>query len=146
MSAPIRLPRPAAELASQAIGLLRHHVSRRPTDNPVRRFAERLAIDLPYIQQRGLTYFHSWAFATIRQVGSAFELAALHLQWLAVHGQPQPGLSESAADCLTIASQAKSLILKGARAAHSGKPLDASAMLDQMAQAWDRAMDRLQRL
>ena len=43
-------------------------------------------------------------------------------------------------------TQAKSLILKGARAANSGKPLDADALCNDMAQAWDRVMDALQRI
>ena len=39
------------------------------------------------------------------------------------------------------ASQAnKALILKGARSVHTGRPLDASVLVGQMAQAWDDGM------
>ena len=58
------------------------HLARRPADNPVTRFGERFARDLPWLHERGLAYYHAWAFATMRQLGAAFELAALHLRWL----------------------------------------------------------------
>ena len=33
------------------------------------------------LSDEGLAYYHAWAFATIRQLGAAAELAALHLTW-----------------------------------------------------------------
>jgi hypothetical protein len=133
--------RPAQELAAASLALLRKHFARRPLANPIERFGERLAIDLPELQGAGLARYHAWAFAGIRQAGSAFELAAANLRW-----QAGFGLAEllPAADAFeAIAQGHKALILKGARAVNSRKPLDATPLVSDMAQAWQRGMETL---
>lgn len=133
--------RPAQELAADSLALLRKHFARRPLANPVGRFAARLAADLPELQGAGLARYHAWAFAGVRQAGSAFELAAANLRWLAGFG---PSTLLPAADAFeAIAQGHKALILKGARAVNSRKPLDAAPLLADMAQAWDRGMGTL---
>src|SRR6185295_12402268 len=74
--------RPREELVAMSRQLLRTHFARRPAHNPILRFQRRLEEDFPDIQQRGLDHYHAWAFATVRQLGAAFELAAFHLRWL----------------------------------------------------------------
>ena len=136
-----RVERPPRELADCSIALLRKHFARRPAINPLERFGERLPRDLPGLQDAGLARYHAWAFAGIRQAGSAFELAAAHLRWLAGFGLA--GLLP-AADCFeAIAQGNKALILKGARAVNSRKPLDAAPLVREMARAWDRGMAAL---
>ena len=68
--------RPATELAQLAVPMLRDAVARMPARNPMPAFVERFAADLDGIRQRGLPYYHAWAFATTRQLGAAGELAA----------------------------------------------------------------------
>jgi hypothetical protein len=130
------------DLAACSLGLLRKHFARRPAANPFERFGERLAHDLPGLQAAGLARYHAWAFASIRQAGSAFELAAAHLRWLA--GFVQADLPPAAACFEAIAQGNKALILKGARAVNSGKPLDASPLLGELAGAWQRGMAALE--
>jgi hypothetical protein len=121
--------------------LLRKHFERRPASNPLVRFGQRVDADLPQLRAGGLARYHAWAFAGIRQAGSAFELAAQNLRWLSGFGRP--GLL-AAAECFeTIAHGNKALILKGARAVNAGRPLDAGALVGDMAQAWDRGMAAL---
>lgn len=130
--------RPQAELAVRSLHLLRRHFEIRPQSNPFVRFGSRMTHDFPELHSGGLERYHAWAFASTRQAGSAFELAAANLRWQAGFGTS--GLIE-AADCFDAISQAnKALILKGARAIHSGRPLDASALISDMAQSWDRGM------
>ena len=63
--------------------LLGEHLARRPRDNPVARFARALrARTCRELQAKGLAHYHAWAFATMRQLGAAFELAGAHLRWL----------------------------------------------------------------
>jgi hypothetical protein len=131
--------RPVAEQVMLSLQYLSRHVARRPSTNPVRRFAERWSAELPLLQQRGLAHYHAWAFGTLRQLGAAFELTARNLDWLAGHGEAQLQPAVQAFD--TIANGSKTLILKGARSVTSGKPLDVNAMLGEMAAAWDRGMD-----
>lgn len=130
--------RPPAELAAHSFELLRRHFERRPKTNPLRRFGERFARDLPELQASGLLHYHAWAFATIRQAGAAFDLAAANLRWQAGFGHADLA---AAADCFDVIAQAnKALILKGARAVNSGRPLDATPLFAEMEQAWDRGM------
>jgi hypothetical protein len=129
------------DLADGSLALLRKHFARRPDSNPLERFGERLARDLPALQSAGLPAYHAWAFAGIRQAGSAFELAAAHLRWLAGFGRAR--LLPAADSFDAIAQGNKALILKGARAVNSGRPLDAAPLVNDMAQAWDRGMAAL---
>jgi hypothetical protein len=130
--------RPPAELAQRSWHLLQEHVRWRPATNPFTRFGERLAQELPGFAERSLPRYHAWAFASVRQAGAAFELAAAHLRWHA--GFERPALLP-AAECFdAIAQGNKTLILKAARAVNSGRPLDAAPLCAELAQSWDRGM------
>ena len=133
--------RPASELAAISWDLLRLHHAWRPRSNPFSRFAARIAQDLPGMKEQGMAHYHAWAFASIRQAGAAFELAGAHLRWLAQQGHSE--LVEPA-QCFDAIGQAnKALILKGARAVNSGRPLAADDLLQAMAGDWEKGMARL---
>lgn len=123
------------DLKQRALRLLRTHYDWRPARNPFIAFGERFAQDMPAMREAGLAHYHAWAFASIRQAGAAFELAAAHTQWL--------GFDQPAAQFREISAANKSLILKGARAAATGKPFDAREAVSAMALAWDEGMARL---
>ncbi|HVU49801.1 MAG TPA: DUF1839 family protein [Polyangia bacterium] len=130
--------RPEDELRAQARALLRKHLARRPVDDPVARFGERFAADLPWITGEGLAFYHAWAFATVRQLGAAAELAQLHVEWLG-----DVALAPAAASFATVSQGAKAFILKAARAVNAKRALDATAMFEQMAAAWRAGLDTL---
>ncbi len=130
--------RAKGELVEMSRALLKKHVARRPAVNPVRRFGERFATDLPWIQGEGLAFYHAWAFATVRQLGAAFEAEAMHLRWL-----EDASLAPSAEAFDQVSNGAKTFILKAARAVNSKKPFDTGPMFDEMANAWQRGMDTL---
>lgn len=130
------LRRPTEELASVSQALWRRHLGRLPETNPVTRFHERLKADLPQLQERGLAYYHAWAFATTRQLGSAFELLAANLRWLAAAGVPD--LEPPIQDFELIATTSKTFILKGARAVNTRRAFDGNEMFATLATAWDR--------
>ena len=119
--------------------LCAEHLAWRPRANPVRRFGERLARDLPLLQEAGMPTYHRWAFAGIRQLGAAAELAALYLGWL--HPDAPPGVAITAFGQLALNS--KALLLKTARAVHSGRTLDAGTLLEAMAADWEAAIEDL---
>lgn len=135
--------RPELELRRASAALLREHFERRPATNPMSRFAERFARDLPQLQGRGLAHYHAWAFATIRQCGAAFDLVAAHLRWQGTFDSAN--LAEAADDFARIAQGCKALILKAARAVNSGRPLDAAPMFGELTEAWESGMARLGR-
>ena len=122
------------ELRALSAALLDTHLAWRREENPISRFQRRFESDLPVLQQGGLSRYHPWAFAGVRQLGAAFELAALYLRWL------RPHASTTADDFELIARHSKTLILKAARAVNSGRAVDARPLFDEMAQAWDRGM------
>lgn len=132
-------PLPDTELKNHSATLLEKHVAEMPADNPVERFAARFRRDLPTLQERGLAYYHAWAFATVRQLGAAAELSALHLRWL------DPERHAIAADAWDrISHGAKTFILKAARAVNSRRPLDAAPYFDAWTGAWQQARNALQ--
>ena len=134
--------RPASELLALSRSLWRRHLKRRPASNPVRRFQARFERDLPGIQERGLAYYHAWAFGTIRQLGAAFELAAANLEWLTAEGVA--GLAPATLAFEQLSAANKTLILKGARATNSRRPLDGAALFEEMAGAWERGMQAME--
>jgi hypothetical protein len=136
--------RPLEELVGMSQMLWLRHLERRPETNPVRRFQERFERDLPAIQDKGLAYYHAWAFGTIRQLGAAFELAALNLKWLTEHGTE--GLEPASAAFEDLSAANKTFILKGARATNSRKPFDGAPLFDTMAGAWERGITTLETL
>jgi hypothetical protein len=138
-----KVVRPPAELARMALASLQRHVQWRPASNPFERFAARFEVQLGELQAGGLAHYHAWAFASIRQAGAAFELAAAHLRWLDACGHH--GLAAAAEAFDTISQANKALILKGARAVHTGKRLDANALIGSMAQAWHQGMQEVSR-
>jgi hypothetical protein len=136
-----RVARSTEELQMLALHHLADHLAFRPATNPLRRFAARLADDLPLLRDYGLGYYHAWAFGTVRQLGASFELAARGLAWQgAPAGSP---LHDASRAFDRIARDSKTLILKLARAVSSPKPADLSPLLDGMAQAWDDGMAAL---
>lgn len=131
------------ELAAIALPLLREQFERRPADNPMRRFGERLAADWPALLTHGLPHYHAWAFSTIRQFGAAFELAGTHLRWISAHGGPD--CADAAVAFERIAQGGKAMILKLARAVNTRKPLDAATLVDELAGDWSAGMAALGR-
>jgi len=71
-----------AELREHARASLRRHLHRRPRSDPFERFGAQLARDLPVLAESGPEAYHAYAFATVRMVGAAFELAATQAEWL----------------------------------------------------------------
>jgi hypothetical protein len=128
-------------LLDASLALLRGHVARRPVVNPFQRYAVRFPADLESLTGEPMGCFHSYSFATLRQCGAAFELAAAYLRWLESAGER--GLTSVAEACDLIATTSKTLQFKAARAVSLKRPFDASRAFETMAGAWDDAMGAL---
>ena len=131
--------RPREELLALALDCTRAHLRRRPRENPVARFGASFPEAIAGFGPEALPTYHLYAFSTVRQLGSAADLAAHHLRWL------QPAVAaplEAAVAALDQVSLcAKSLILKGARAVSTGKRADFAPLLSTMSSGWGTAMD-----
>ncbi len=140
-----------AHQADVARRLLSHHVAWMPPTNPFLRYRDRYQADVDLMRsigsEKGGERFHLYAFAYFRQFGSAFYDAAVHLRWLNAHGgvaAVDAGDVEIAAAAYeSISTSAKTLQLRTARAAMTGKTFDGSASIDAMAAAWQTAADLL---
>lgn len=126
-------PRPA-ELTARAAELLRFHLRRRPAVNPFSRYRQRLERDLDWLRSQPLAFFHLYAFATLRQMGSNFELAASFLRWLDLSA-----LAGTATQLDSIASTSRMMMLRLARAVTNKKPLDL-APFAALEDAWESAL------
>jgi hypothetical protein len=131
--------RPVGELRELARVLSKHHFEGRPRNNPIVAYGERVAEHVEWIIRGDEAAFHLYSFASLRQLGSAFEVLASHLRWLD-EGRGGPG-ADAAAAFGEIPIVAKRLILKLARVAQSKKQADLSASFATMADAWKRGME-----
>jgi hypothetical protein len=134
------------ELLERTLDLVHEHIRRRPSSNPVTRFAKRFEEDLEWLRARDLGTFHAYAFATVRQFGACTQLSAALCQWLADRHE----LSVLAADHFSALSiLAKTLQFKMARSYGSappssrfttGRAVDVAPLIADMERRWDAAM------
>lgn len=128
------------ELLSKSLCILRKRLRGVPASNPFERFKARLAADLAWLTGQSLEVFHQYSFATIRQFGACFELAATYLYWLMDQGVPR--LERPADSLAALATGAKALQFHLARALARKKNLDVSAV-DVLGTRWAEALDGL---
>lgn len=129
------------ELGERSLALFERHLQRIPRDNPFLRFAARFPADVARLSGADPQAFHSYAFTTLRQCGSCFELAAVYLRWL--EERKRCGLGAAAEHFDRIASSAKSVQLSLARAVLRKRPISVEPALQSMALAWASAMELL---
>jgi hypothetical protein len=115
-------------LRAEARELLRHHLARRPQTNPFERFGTALAADLPDLLAGDAAGYHAYAFATVRMVGSGFELLAAQAQWLL----DDDVAAEIVAAMSRIVDGTKLLSLKLARR----RAFDPAPVIADLAEAW----------
>jgi hypothetical protein len=122
------------ELREAARGLLCGHLERRPVTNPFARFGAQMERDLPRLLHGAAADYHAYAFATVRMAGSAFEVAASHVDWLLGDaGAP------ACAALTQIVEGCKALSFRLARR----RAFEPEETVAALAAAWDEAQDRL---
>jgi hypothetical protein len=123
------------ELRAAARASLRRHLEYRPRSDPFERFGEQLDHDLPGLLEAGIEAYHAYAFATVRMVGAAFELAAAQAEWL---------FGAQAADALvamqSIVDGCKVLGFRLARR----RQFDPGPVLESLSEGWRAAMAALE--
>ncbi len=135
----IPVPLPRYDMRNRALGLLRHHLARRPINNPFRAFAEAFPAQAEALKQRDPAYFHTYAFNTLRQAGANYELLESFLHWL-----NRPGTEQAALSAGAIADTAKVMQFKLARALVRGNMDGFADMIETMARHYDTVMDVLE--
>lgn len=128
------------ELRAAARKLLQRHLGRRPKHNPWIKFGERLAADLPRLLAGTEADYHAYAFATVRQSGSAFELASNFVEWLTDEGEAQAAIARGAFD--RQVANAKALLFRLARR----RFFDPGPQIRELAEDWEIAQRALESL
>lgn len=133
-------PLRGAPLVETSLRLLQRQLGLLPESNPFGRFKLRFQQDLEWLAHEPLDTFHKYSFATLRQFGACYELAATYLQWLEDQGVAQ--LAEPRACFADLSVAAKAMQFHLARAITRKKPLDLTS-IDTMARRWDEAVSGL---
>jgi hypothetical protein len=128
----------AGDAVAAARDLLRRHLGNRPEANPLAAYRADFDAHAAELAGRDPAYFHVYAFNTLRQFGANFELLSTHLDWLGENGEA--GLGEAAAAAASIASGAKTMQFKLARAMARGRFDGLSDMIAPMVEAYDATM------
>jgi hypothetical protein len=123
------------DLRRASLALLRHHLERRPSANPFDLFGAQLSLDLESLLAEGLETYHAYAFATVRMVGAAFELAASYAEWL--FGEEAAAATGAMQE---IVDGCKALSFRLARR----RQFDPSGTIEGLAGAWSAAMAALE--
>ena len=125
------------DLRRMACEILAGHLARVPKRNPWLAFGERLSRDLPALLAGDESSYHAYAFATIRQCGSAYESAKSFVEWLA---EPECADARAAAEAFgRQVADARVLLLKLARR----RPFDPAPAIKNLAGYWETAMNAL---
>jgi len=127
------------DLLRGALELLRIHLRRRPDTNPVLRFRKRLEQDVDWLRAEGLATFHEYAFVTLRQFGSAAELAGSLCSWLDARGERTADIAVQFGELAVLAKTAQFQLARLV----SGRTIDVGPVLDAMEGHWDAAMQAL---
>jgi hypothetical protein len=133
-------PPRGAKLVEASLGILAGHLRALPATCPFIPFREAFRRDSDWLLQAELEVFHAYSFATFRQYGACYELAATYLRWLEAQGVG--GTRDAAAAFAQISEGTKAFQFQLARAMARRRPLDL-APLEDMAELWERGMDSL---
>ena len=125
------------DLVKMSLKLLRRQLHMLPEVNPFEKFKPRFEADLQWLTNEPIETFHQYSFATLRQFGSCFELAATYLRWLQTQAVCQ--LERPIAAFSELSTGAKTMQFQLARAMARKKPIDLS-IPDQMATTWETAV------
>jgi hypothetical protein len=133
---------PEETLRTIAFESARLHFSKRTGLNPITAHAKAMKAHQENIIAGGLPAYHAYTFVALRQLGASHQLGAHFLRWL---DDQNPSFIEAANAFDVISTTAKTLVLKLARVANSGKLADLSAAFDEMAAQWQQAHTLLEK-
>ncbi|MCX6130306.1 MAG: DUF1839 family protein [Proteobacteria bacterium] len=137
-----KIHRDPNELAKISKDLIRKYLKRLPIKNPIKEFQKTFDADIEVLKAAGMDMYHAYAFANLRQLGSAFELAGILMKWLEKDDTSGQWLSIET-HFTAISQLSKTILLKMARAVANKRPVDFAPLLAEMETHWDQGMDQL---
>lgn len=129
--------------ATTSLRILRHQLARRPADNPVVAFRERLREQATAAADRPNNFLHKYAFNTARQLGMNFELLGAHLRWLHEMGAGWAGFQPTIESCQAVSSGAKTFQFQLARAVARRRFEGIETLVDPLVDHYAKIFDGL---
>lgn len=129
--------------AATALRILRSHIARRPTENPVAAFRERVREQAEQAAGRPNAFLHRYAFNTARQLGMNFELLGSHLAWLDGQGARWAHFGPAVESCKAMSAGAKAFQFQLARAVARKRFEGIESSLDPLVLHYGRIFERL---
>ena len=129
--------------AATSLLILRRHVARRPAENPVAAFRERVRDQAEAAAGKPAGFLHKYAFNTARQLGMNFELLGSHLAWLDGMGAGWAKLQLSIDSCKALSSGAKAFQFQLARAVTRRRFDGLETLVDPLVDHYARVFDGL---
>lgn len=133
-------------LAAISLTAARWHFEHRPKVNPFSLYAGHIDADARRLGEEGMPTFHRYAFASLRQIGAGYSMAASYLRWLEGHSSSTDArgeLNKAAEHFEGISVDAKAIQFTLARSVARKKPPDFGPSLHRMSERWDSAMSHL---
>lgn len=124
------------ELVSTSLNLLDKQIQLMPEINPFIAFKKRFELDFEWLRKTDLEKFHQYSFATFRQFGSCYELAANYFGWLESNGVSK--FQSVKRSFKSISELSKAYQFQLARAMARNKSLDFSP-ISKMSEHWQNA-------
>ena len=128
------------QLVNTSVELLKQQLTLIPETNPFVKFKTRFAADVDWLMNEPMEVFHQYSFATLRQFGACYEMAALYFDWLT--GHDVPGLEPVRDAFALLSTGAKTMQFQLARSMARKKPINLIPV-DEMAGTWQIAMGHL---
>lgn len=128
------------DLRAIALESVKFHMRKRPSNNPMQKYADAMSAHQQAIIDGGLPVYHSYTFVALRQLGSSHQLGGHFLRWIA---NGNTDLIAAAEAFEQISTLAKTLVLKLARVANSGKQSDLSGVFTELSALWAKADQHL---
>jgi hypothetical protein len=129
---------PSKTPAALAAQLLRRHWQRRPNENPFRAYANTFSRHVEQLQAGDSTYFHGYAFNTLRQAGANFGLLESFLAAL-----PCKDLAPAATSARILADGTKTLQFQLARAVARKRFDGLQIAVSGLGDAYEKLMEEL---
>ena len=129
--------------AATSLLILRRHVARRPRENPVAAFRDRVRDQASAAAGKPAGFLHKYAFNTARQLGMNFELLGSHLSWLDGMGAGWAKLQLSIDSCKALSSGAKAFQFQLARAVTRRRFDGLETLVDPLVEHYARIFDGL---
>lgn len=129
--------------ATTSLRILRRHLARRPTRNPIEAYRAHVREQAIAAADRPNGFMHTYAFNTARQLGMNFELLGAHLAWLDDMGAGWAKLQSSVESCKALSSGAKAFQFQLARAVARRRFETIETSLDPLIGHYDRLFEGL---